>query len=428
MKLTHRMAKSILFLASFVVLVSCNKDEESVPLDFSIKSTQTFKIISTYENGWIQEAVYYDISGNILSEIEYHANGFIKSCDVYTPRVDNIPVLSLSVTRDENNLPLQSIYYYTDGSVLSKINYQNGLLKDKTVYSLVYTTVSTYTDGVIQKQESTSDEGVVSTLTYDYTNQERQLKIVNNDVIEHEEVLPLLAVSGEGVNTESDQILGNRFKDQQISERTLNTSFSTGIAWEGLNDFENIQPAPLIYDLTSTADLPQGYFSLAYDFYRMAMEQYPFIESALLQGKFFYADKAFSVVRSIPVNEEIDNEIANDANAFNLKYGNQYLSDVVFGKYGYVVGTIRNLPSDTQLRKQLMDLAYKKASFILGSEIPLSADEKTTLSNVFFELKFFSPTLGADGIVLKTPKNYEDISEMISNSDNWNIQEVYEAY
>ena len=350
MKLTTIMAKAIFLFAPFFVLVSCSDDDnEPSTSDFGIISTETFEVISSYENGWIQEAISYDISGNKLAEIEYHANGFIKSCNVYTPRVDDIPVHTLTVSRDASNQPVQAIYYNADGSVLAEINYQNGLLKDKTVYKPSFTIVSTYTDGEIQKQVCSSDDGVVSTITYDNTNQERQIQVMNNNVLAYETILPLLPVAGEGVNTANDQVQKNRFEGEETNDNTLNSSFASSISWEGLYDLREIQPPSKVYDLFSTYSLPNGYFSKDFDYYRMAMEEYPFIESEILLGKFYLLENVISVKNSITISEEISNEIAADADAFKFQYGDQYLSDIIYGKYGFVIGSIRNLPTDFQL-------------------------------------------------------------------------------
>ncbi|SNT11109.1 hypothetical protein SAMN05421640_2324 [Ekhidna lutea] len=432
MNYLKRMVLTILF-SSAILLISCTKDESPTPApDFTIQSTPTFEVVSTYSNGWIEKAITYDGSfGLKKEEFEYHENGFIRSCKTYGFKDFDYQAanhyLEREVFRDNKNQPKKSIYYNPDGSVKAEILFEDGLIKEKVVYSGDQTINYTYNAGIIHQTEIIADDQTTR-IEFNQLSDARGVEVIRESNVDYVTTLPYDPVAGEGLNTTDDNSRGNRFAGEPISTNNINTAYSASVSWNyGFEAYE-YAPVPMLYSKTNYFGLLNGYFSTEFDFYRQVVEQYPFFEDEFLAGKFEILSEEASFYPSITTREAVKSEIEADPTAFKMKYGDHYLHKIISGKYGFIIGTMRNLPSDFALRNQLKELAYKKANHILGSSVGLTEQEELMLSKVFFELKYFSPILGSSGVVLDTNETYETIIYEIENTDPFVLQKVYRTY
>ncbi|WP_425390646.1 hypothetical protein [Ekhidna sp.] len=428
-----RMTCAMLSLCLLIFLNSCSKTEVPTPeLDFTIESTPGFEVESTYENGWIKEAYQYDDNiGVKMAEFEYHENGYIKHCKSYTFSNGQYSVashyLAMEVTRDESNLPIQSIYYNPDDSKRAEIIYEKGLITEKKIYDDDQTIICSYENGRIETVTSNLNEGVVQ-ITYHHFNETKTISITKEGESIFEADIPIFSKVGEGLSKIDHHPRANRLSEETTTENILNSTFSSSITYKSVFEPYRIMPVPIIYGQSSFSDLLDGYFSRDFDLFRMIVEEFPYFEDGFLHSGFNILSDEITIIPSIATSEAVKVEMNEDVTSFQLKYGDEFLRKRIFGKYGFTIGTLRNLPSDPSLREQLKDLANKKTNYILNNSEALTIEEETLLSNIFFELKMHSPVLGIHGMVLSSQSDYLSAISQIENNDNYVIQKIFKGY
>lgn len=131
----------------------------------------------------------------------------------------------------------------------------------------------------------------------------------------------------------------------------------------------------------------------------------------------------------IPISEErkmLDNEMQEGPELFELKYGNEYVKNIYFGKQFFIIGALRNIPTDSYVAREIKKLAEKHMQAILDGENELTNNEIEILDKVWFEVKFFS-TLKAhrNGIVLNSTDDYNSVLQKFNDAESAPIRLEY---
>jgi hypothetical protein len=415
----------------FALLVACGSDDMEPAPDFSISSSERFEIISTYDNGWIKNANKLDFSGDILAKFEYHENGYLKYCATYIHSLTSY--LYSEIERDEFNRPLSSTYYHPDGSMHLQNTYEEGELVHKKMIENGTSTNFQYLNGRVTKTTTTGISGKFTQISYDYELMKKTLLIKSNDITIHEEEFPLNNDLGHGINTINGDQLLNYIGNEQYRESNILTTTSGSKSWENKVDILRFVPAPVVYahwNALTEREYTNTQFLANDDYFRSISEQYPLVEYRSLISGYRSVYKKFSVYPEISTSQGIWTELDQNESQFVNLYGDEFNNEQFNGKYLLTVATLRNLPSDEQLRAQIEDIAWKHTSFLI-SEVnePLNNAEKNLLLNIFYELKVHSSSLDeTGGIVINTPEDFESIIEKISSSENVLLQKGYKKY
>ncbi|RXG32726.1 hypothetical protein [Leeuwenhoekiella marinoflava] len=103
----------------------------------------------------------------------------------------------------------------------------------------------------------------------------------------------------------------------------------------------------------------------------------------------------------------LDKEMQENPELFELKYGNEYVESIHIGKQFFIIGAMRNMPTDVYAASEIKKLAEKHMHTLLGGDNKLSLEEMEVLNKVWFEVKSFSTLkVHHNGIVLNTPEDY----------------------
>lgn len=424
----HKKFHLCLLLAVTLLLSSCQK--EDVPqTDYSIESNDYFELISQHENGWIKEARHG--GDQPTREYEYYQNGYIKTAKIYS----NAPQqhLYLEVSRSEDNKPLWSKYYYPDGNLWFETEYENGLPSNKKVYSETGTTIYTYTNGDLSSAEFTASDNSTSSKTiYDKSNGQRAVTINNNGENILTENHPYQEKFGASINTNAYMPLGNPFGISETSYFHINETFSRSPTWQNkVNPLVYFYPYRLFDGYFYNDYQPQSGISFAItdELYQSIIEQYPFTEDEVLVGGYKYQHGSDNFNSIGKVRDSLKAEYNNNPELFELKYGNQYVTRVGYGKNYIIIGAIRNLPTNDNVATDIKELARKKMQNIMYSPVIITAEEQEILNKVWFELKFFS-TLKEhrNGVVLNSHEDYLNVLQEVYDAEVSIIQLFYSSF
>jgi hypothetical protein len=423
---------AIILAVIVVSLNSCDDTPTSPAPDFGIVSTETFKVLETYENGWIKKAEQYNTNNQILREFSYYQNGYLKSYRLYRERLQNnqaVTTLYLEHERNDADLPVRSTYYDFNGNLFAELLYSDGLLASKVIHYKDTKTTWLYQQGSIQRVAKESHTGDTTVVTYDYSANKRFIKISIPDKSAYTVESPLRRELGTGFNATDDIPLLNILGDKSdFSVTTINYSSWSSLSRETAVDVKALGFAPIeYYDLENDfvgkfggPNEAQAMKSLLNSsFNRSLMEQYPFAEETVLIARSRSIESQYRLKDNL-----LDDVIASTKNLrttyaedFERLYGDGYVTKFITGKNLLIIGTIRNLPSDPTLRDRIITAAEKYANDLMIDQNTLTQEEKNLLSRVFFQLKAHSNLLEINGRILKSYSDYSDVVDMIDTAD-----------
>lgn len=428
MKIIFKTLSALGLLVFLFTFSACNDDPEpdSGP-DFNIISSPSFSVEETYDNGWIKYARHLFFDGSVRSEFEYYENGYIKTATVYSdyPQYHKY----MEVSRDINNNPISSTYYNKDGSIDASFEYDNGLLIKKTVNSENGTAVTLFENRQISSIKYTSKDQSTGTDIV-YNSNSREITITNAGEVVYNALLPLEMSLGEGADSFTNLALVNPFAGQSFSAINALTSSSSSIKWENTLKPTDFIPVSKLYKSFQNQYQPfHTDFAISTDSYREVIEQFPAGEDQILIAGSQYVKDQLSLQISFDTREGIKNEREADVNAFTLKYGNEYNNISYRGKYLYIVGVLRNLPSDVTLRDQIKDIAYDKAQDLTSGTSTVSEADQKLLDRVFFEVKIFTSAMeDLRGKTIESFDDYEAVVEELEASESKIIQRQYQTF
>ncbi|WP_211223004.1 hypothetical protein [Salinimicrobium terrae] len=417
----------ILLLLITVLLSSCEKEENVPQTNYSIESTSSFELISMHQNGWIKQG-RYQLSGEPTEEFEYYENGYIKSAKIYA----NYPQqhLYMEVSRSEDNKPLWSKYYNPDGELWFETEYTNGLSSIKKVYSEKGTAIHNYIDGELSSVEFTSaDDSHTSITTYNSAAGTRNVIITSNGKIILNENYPYREQVGAGIYAGNDVPVANPFSAIETSYNKLNHSSSQSLSWQHDADpIEFMYPYRLFDEFYNPGYYFATRFAVSTDLYQSVIEQYPVTENGVLIGGGKHEDGFESFSNNWEVRDSLAKVYHEDPELYKLKYGNEYIKKVGYGKTFFVIGAIRNLPTNDEAANEIKNIARRHMESLLHGASGITAEEQEILDKVWFEAKFFS-TLKEhrNGVVINSAEDYNNAVQEITNADPSIIQLQYET-
>lgn len=426
------MQKSVslaLLIAGSVLLSSCDKEDHNGPqTDYSIESDVSFELISQHSNGWIKEGritSYYSGEDVPSNEFEYYENGNIKSAKLYTTYPQQH--LYMEVSRSEDNKPLWSKYYTPEGDLWFETEYDNGLPSVKKVYSEKGTAVHTYTDGdLVSVEFTTADNKGSSTTVYDRTAGTRKVTITQDgETVLQEEYE--YENYGDGVISSNEVPTANPFDNTEGSYRKLLESFFQNAQWEYSADpIEYINPYRTFSEFYVRESKFATEFAVSSDLYQSIIEQYPVTEDEVLILSSKFTEGIGSFLPPFEERRALKIEMEQNPSLFELKYGNEYVEEIYFGKNIFIIGALRNMPTSTSAANEIKTLAQKHMNAIINGKDQLSTEEMEILDKVWFEVKFFS-TLQKhrNGVVLNTTEDYNAAAEEVFDAESSVIQMQY---
>ena len=424
----HKYSSLVLLLAALTLLSSCEKDNDVPQIDYSIESTRAFELISQHPNGWIKKGQLSLGENQLREEFEYYESGYIKSAKVYASYPKQH--LYMEVSRSEDNKPLWSKYYNPDGALWFETEYANGLPSVKKVYSDEGTAIHSYTNGELNQVKFTAaDNSNVSTTTYNAATKTRNVTITSNGQTILDKTYPYQEQVGAGVYTRNQVPVANPFGATETSYYKLNQSSYRSSTWQ-----HNADPIGFMlpYRLFDEFYYPGNYFATKFtvstELYQSVIEQYPVTERGVLFGGakflagFDYFQNKWEVRDSL---KKVRNE--NPA-LYKLKYGNEYIEKVGYGKLFFVIGAIRNLPTNANVADKVKNIAHKRMNELQGGGTSLTTEEREILDKVWFEVKFFS-TLKEhrNGVVINSTNDYNQALQKVNDADLSVLQLEYKS-
>ena len=427
----HKNFYLSLFLVISVFLASCQKDEDDPQTDFSIESNEFFKVINQHQNGWIKqgEQIFGYPESKISKEFEYYENGFIKSAKIYSNHFQRH--LYMEVSRSEDNKPLWSKYYNPEGELWFETEYSEGFPNVKKVYSEGGTAVYNYINGDLTSVEFTSANNSINIITtYNAAAGSRNVRITSNGQIVLQEEYPYLEQVGAGVYENTDVPVANAFGTMETNYININQSYFSSPKWELKADpLEFIFPYRLHYGVYSPHSDFSTKFAVSTELYQSVIEQYPVTENGVLMGGGYYEDgyKGF-----FPATNQLDSlkKVHEDKpELYELKYGKEYIDKLSWGKNHFVIGAVRNLPTDASAAEKVKTIARKRMDQLLGANTSLTTEEMQILNKVWFEVKFFSSLKEhRNGIVIDAAEKYNNAIEMVNTAESSVIQLEYQPF
>lgn len=405
-----------LILAVSVLLFSCQKDEVILQTDYSIKSTSGFELISHHANGWIKQG-QYELTGGPTEEFEYYENGYIKSAKIYASYPQQH--LYMEISRSEDNKPLWSKYYQPDGELWLETEYSNGLPSVKKVYSGQGTAIHNYTDGELSSVEFTAfDNSSISTTTYNAAAGTRNVTITSNGQTILDENYPYKEHVGAGINTSNHVPVANPFGDTEASYFRINRSFAQSPTWQNDADPKEFMfPYRLFDEFYNPGYYFATRFAVSTELYQSVIEQYPVTEKGVLIGGGSYEDGYDSFQNKWEVRDSLRKVYDNNPNLYKLKYGNEYLEKVGYGKVFFVIGALRNLPSSGNAADDIKNIAQKRMNELLNGGTSLTPKEQEILNKVWFEVKFFSSLKEhRNGLVIDSAEDYDNAIQKVEGA------------
>ncbi|TDN95462.1 hypothetical protein DET49_10157 [Salegentibacter sp. 24] len=433
----HKKVSLSLILLVTVLLSSCQKDDHISQTDYSIESDTYFEVISRHSNGWIKEAQYNNIHlGETVpeNEFEYYENGYIKSAKVYSSYPQQH--LYMEVNRSENNKPLWSKYYTPEGDLWFETLYQNGLPSTKKVYNEKGTAVHSYTDGELTSVEFISaDNNTTITTGYNRTAGTKKTTIVQDGKTVLEEEYDILENFGDGMLTSNRTPMANPFADTQGYYRELRSSFFTSTSWENNADpIQYVKPFRNYYGyhLPGGAEFISKFaveFAVCSEVYQSIIEQYPVTEDEVLVLSYQYTESSGNFLPPFEERQALDKEMQENPSLFELKYGNEYIEKIHYGKNIFVIGALRNMPTADNAANEIKEIARKQMNGLINGENHLNIEESEILQKVWFEVKLFSNLKRhRNGVVINSNEDYTTAVEEVFNAEASIIQLEYTPF
>ncbi|APG59854.1 hypothetical protein [Christiangramia salexigens] len=424
----HKFYLSLL-LAVTVLLSSCTVDDSAPSIDYSIKSDSYFKILSQYDNGWIKEAKYVDPDDLPLNEVTYHENGFIESAKVYH---FNNRALYMEVRRDEQNMPLWSKYYTPEGDVWFETKYLNGKVSEKIVYSEQGTAVHTYSNGEVTSIEFTNLNGIDKSLTtYDLETDTKTVEITKNTEIILEQEFTGMDDFGAGILTNNHAPKANPFHEPENSYIPIGTSFFHNPIWKYKADpINEMMPYRKYADTFNPNSKFADQHAVNFEVYQNIIEQYPFTEDQVLIMSYNEKEGRAGLTQvSRDEKLAVDAERLENPELFSLKYGDQYIDKIHYGKNLVIIGALRNMPTNELAIRIINQIANNRMNDILNGSNLVSENEMEILNKVWFEVKLFSTFKNQrNGIVLENTEDYQAALEEFTAAESVIIQFEYAKY
>lgn len=418
--------RALLFSVT-VLFSSCEKEDNLPQTDYSIGSTSHFELLDQHENGWIKQG-RYQLSGNPTEEFKYYENGFIKSAKVYASYPQHH--LYMEVSRSEDNEPLWSKYYQPDGEIWFETEYKNGLPSVKKVYSEEGTAIHTYTDGELSSiQFTAADDSSTAITFYNKAEGSRNVTITTNGETVLDENYAYQEQVGAGIYSKSHVPVANPFGATETSYFTINQSFSQSPSWE--NDADPIGYM-LPYRLFDEFYNPGNYFATRFavstELYQAVIEQYPVTERGVLIGGGKYVDGYEAFSNQWEVWDSLAKVYDENPELYKLKYGNEYVEKLGYGKIFFVIGAVRNLPTDGNVADDIKNIARKHMDAMINGSTGITPKEQEKLDKVWFEIKFFS-TLSEhrNGVVINSAEDYENAVQKVNTGEVSVIQLEYKS-
>ncbi|MCC4214216.1 hypothetical protein [Leeuwenhoekiella parthenopeia] len=416
-------------LAITVLLFSCQEDDNLSQTDYSIESDAYFQISSKYPNGWIKEAKRVDNLENPYEQFEYYENGYLKAAKIYSSFPQQH--LYMEVSRSEDNKPLWSKYYTPEGDLWFETTYKDGLASEKKVYTGKGVSVYQYEDGDLTSVEFTrADANATSSTVYDKAEGTRTVIIKKDGATLLEEVYPYTENIGASILTNNQVPLANPFTNPEGNYSKLIESFAQDAIWQiNADPIEGVPAYRNFYEFYAPNTTFATKFAVNSELYQSIIEQYPVTEDQVLTLSYQYIEGRNSFLPPYQERLSLTEEMEQDPSLFELKYGNEYVEKVSYGKILYMVGALRNMPTDYNAASEIKNAARKQMNFILYGTNELTAKEQEVLDKVWFEVKFFS-TLKAhrNGIVLTNNDDYNAFAQEFQDSESSIIQLEYAAF
>jgi hypothetical protein len=129
------------------------------------------------------------------------------------------------------------------------------------------------------------------------------------------------------------------------------------------------------------------------------------------------------------VRDSLANVYENDSANYVLKYGDEYIEKIGYGKSMMLIGAIRNLPTNALLADELRQIADKKLDALTSENSPaLTAEEQAMLDKVWFEVRFFSYVPEhRSGVVINSYQDYQQTVEAVDDAELSVIQLEYKS-
>ena len=167
-------------------------------------------------------------------------------------------------------------------------------------------------------------------------------------------------------------------------------------------------------------------FAVNSDLYQSVIEQYPVTEDEVLVLNYKYWDSRGGFNPDLEEKRALEKQRQEDPELFELKYGNEYIEKIHFGKQLFIIGAIRNMPTDPYAADEIKKLAERHMNALIDGKNELSNNEMMILNKVWFEVKFFS-TLKAhrNGIVLNSTADYNNAFKQFNDAESSAIELEY---
>ena len=423
----------VCLIMAVTLLTSCQKENENDQFNYSIESDEFLNVISKYPNGWIKEA---ELNTPHLDEpvplrqFEYHQNGYIKSARLYTTYPQQH--LYMEVSRDENNDPLWSKYYTPEGDLWFETEYENGLPVSKKVYDQKGISTYSYTNGEVTTIEFINSDGSGKSITtYDRAAGTKEISVMRNGQLIYEKTYEELENAGDGAIYTHQVPLANVFEEPQWHYRELGESYMNNPIWR-----HQVHPREF---MTPSRKFPEVYipgtrfateFAVSSDLYQAIIEQYPFTEDDVLVMN--YREREATAEFILPEREKrvkIKEEMQENSDLFELKYGNAYVEKILYGKNMIIIGALRNMPTHPTAAQNLKAIAQKRMNDILNGSSLVSTEELKELEKIWFEVRLFS-TLKThrNGVVLESNGDYEREEKAFLEAEAGILQVEYEPF
>lgn len=422
--------KTLLFylLSTTVLFTACRNDKNLLTdpnseLVFDIVSTSSIEVLEVFDNGWIKKGVKL---GTPRAEFEYFANGNIRSYKLYRPF--NSMSLSFEHERDESNLPVSSKFYDEQKNLYTTLTYSEGLITSKVIFADEVTTTSTYSEGRISQivRVDTPNDTEIR-VSFDHSTDTKNIVIFRSGQEVRNMHVSTSEFSGTGYDTHGDLELANLLNDPQPHETRVFSTLINSYEKE-IHFFEpgtNSIPPNLFFDIVdeglSTRFGDEFEFMkvntlINNAFYRGLWEQYSWNEGVVYFSNSEARDLLFQISPSQITNRV--NDLRNqEGDLFPLLYGDSYGSEYLTGKEVYIVGAIRNLPTDEKTRNRLLNIAELYSLDLLNGSSEVSDEDLDLLAKAKFEMKLHSDALNnPNGYVIESTSVLNELLEQVTTA------------
>ena len=287
------------------------------------------------------------------------------------------------------------------------------------MYSEEGTAIHSYTNGELSSVEFTSSDNTsTSTTTYNAAAGTRNITITSNGQTILDENYPYKEQVSAGIYTRNYVPVANPFGATETSYIKLNESFSQSATWHNDADPMGFMfPYRLFDEFYYPGDYFATRFAVSTELYQSVIEQYPVTEKGVLIGGGKYEDGYDYFQTNWKVRDSLVKVYDKNPALYKLKYGNEYLEKVGYGKIFFVIGAIRNLPTSGNAADEIKNIADRKMGSMLHGLTGITPEEQKLLDKVWFEVKFFS-TLKEhrNGLVINSAEDYDKAIQKVEDA------------